>query len=271
MLASNVWQIWSKFALFSYGKSYVKKFAFCSSETFRSHCNNERFNIQDQRFGGQRVAGRCNHCGKRGHRVADCWHNPQNNRRQQESHFNQYGFNQQRSAPQRQPSGYLQNNQGPTHRMGGFYAGQLRTNEDYDQENSFDEIEQLPRRVSGLAVVCRIGHQVIDIDQLPHQVLGFSAICQADQQELSDESWLGDSGARMHMSPKRNWFSTYTPLPPGRVEVGLGDDHPLQADGIGTIKIDSSQGENLKLMRVLHVPRMKHNLFSLGEVTRRGY
>ena len=28
----------------------------------------------------------------------DCWHYPQNNRRQQEPHFNQYGFNQQRSA-----------------------------------------------------------------------------------------------------------------------------------------------------------------------------
>lgn len=73
------------------------------------------------------------------------------------------------------------------------------------------------------------------------------------------------------MTSNRNWFSTYIPLPEGRLEVVLGDDTTLNAIGIDTIEIMTSQGEKLPLSQVLHVPELKYNLFSLGKVAKKGF
>ena len=87
----------------------------------------------------------------------------------------------------------------------------------------------------------------------------------------SPDVWIGDSGAGKHMTPRREWFSTYTPLPPGRVMVEMGDKTMKSSVSVGTVPIVTNKGMELELAQVLHVPELGHNLFSLREVTKRKF
>ena len=53
--------------------------------------------------------------------------------------------------------------------------------------------------------------------------------------------------------------------------VVIGDDRTQPAAGIETAEIISDLQEIVKMYQVLHVPYLKYNLFSLGEVTKREF
>ncbi|XP_017882356.1 uncharacterized protein LOC108626275, partial [Ceratina calcarata] len=89
-----------------------------------------------------------------------------------------------------------------------------------------------------------------------------------------DESvWLADSGASMHMTFKRDYFSELGPVKNIRC-VKIAGNKLLPVTGVGTINIQvtvNKKLENRQLTNVLLVPDLKRNLFSVGAITDRGF
>lgn len=84
------------------------------------------------------------------------------------------------------------------------------------------------------------------------------------------QSWCGDSGSGSHMTPNRSWFLTYERLEKNHTDVVLGDERILPAIGIGVVPVVTSDGRRFALTKILHVPGLRRNLFSIGEVTKKG-
>ncbi|KAI9198581.1 hypothetical protein LWI28_018562 [Acer negundo] len=76
--------------------------------------------------------------------------------------------------------------------------------------------------------------------------------------------WLLDSAATWHMTSQREWFHKYEPV--SRGSVFMGNDHALEIDGIGTIKIKMHDGTIRTIYEVRHVKGLKKNLLSLGQL-----
>ena len=53
--------------------------------------------------------------------------------------------------------------------------------------------------------------------------------------------------------------------------MSLGDDHPCQVAGVGTIRVRMYDGIIRTLTNVKHVPELKKNLISLGYLEKQGY
>ena len=51
----------------------------------------------------------------------------------------------------------------------------------------------------------------------------------------------------------------------------MGNDHPCQIVGIGSVKIQMFDGNIRMLTNVRHIPDMKRNLISLGMMDSKGY
>ena len=61
--------------------------------------------------------------------------------------------------------------------------------------------------------------------------------------DYSDNAeWILDSGATYHVCPSRAWFSSFEKLD-GCYTV-MGDDHPCNIEGMGTVRIKMDDGEN---------------------------
>ena len=56
-----------------------------------------------------------------------------------------------------------------------------------------------------------------------------------------------------------------------KTEVKLGTDKTVDVDGKGVVNIVTKQGEPKTISEVYHVPRLKHNLISVGQLTPEGY
>ena len=80
-------------------------------------------------------------------------------------------------------------------------------------------------------------------------------------------SWVLDSGATFHMCPHKNWFATYKQT---SGTVYLGDDNPLEVEGIGNIKLKMFD-DIIRNIDCWHVPQMKRNLISLSTLDDQGY
>uniref|UniRef100_A0A5S6QG22 CCHC-type domain-containing protein n=1 Tax=Trichuris muris TaxID=70415 RepID=A0A5S6QG22_TRIMR len=89
---------------------------------------------------------------------------------------------------------------------------------------------------------------------------------------LSSDEWIYDSGATVHMTRHRLFFSTYEPFAAPSA-VNIGDGRTIKAIGKGTITIEVRIGrkwlEN-HLLDVLHVPDIGMNLFSKTASVKRG-
>ena len=76
--------------------------------------------------------------------------------------------------------------------------------------------------------------------------------------------WILDGGATDHMTNRKDLFVDMKPLT-GKVEVG--DGHPIDIEGIGTVKLNISSecgGFILEFKNVLYIPELKDNLISQG-------
>ena len=95
----------------------------------------------------------------------------------------------------------------------------------------------------------------------------------ANTSENKEDFFLADSGASMHMTYRRDFFSEIKNVPPGSC-IKVADDKRLPATGIGNIKIremiDNKVFERV-LTNVLFVPDLKRNLFSIGAVNDKGF
>lgn len=91
--------------------------------------------------------------------------------------------------------------------------------------------------------------------------------------EVPENKWLIDSGASSHMTPKREYFSTYRAFSTPE-KVGLGDGRTVEAVGVGTVRVNMlfkvSNSKKAVMYDVLHVPKLACNLFSVRAAAKKG-
>ena len=105
---------------------------------------------------------------------------------------------------------------------------------------------------------------IADVDTSDDGATLFSeAITTSKEKRKLTDVWLLDSGASWHMTSNRNWFHTYEPISEG--VVYMGNNHPLEIVGIGSIKLKSYDGATRTIQGVRHVKGLKKNLLSLGQ------
>ncbi|KAG8479138.1 hypothetical protein CXB51_029778 [Gossypium anomalum] len=83
------------------------------------------------------------------------------------------------------------------------------------------------------------------------------------------EEWILDSGCTFHMSPNRDWFTTYEIV--SECVVLIGNNTSCKIAGVGTIKVKMFDGVVRTLSDVRHVPELKRNLISLSTLDSKGY
>ncbi|XP_046407465.1 uncharacterized protein LOC124172103 [Ischnura elegans] len=82
--------------------------------------------------------------------------------------------------------------------------------------------------------------------------------------------WILDGGASDHMTNRKHLFINLRPL---IGQVAVGDGYTLEVRGIATIKLEISSesgGCNIDFPDVLYMPDLKDNLFSKGELDKKG-
>ena len=84
----------------------------------------------------------------------------------------------------------------------------------------------------------------------------------SNTEQRSKNEWILDSDCTFHMSPNRDWFTTYEPVYNGLVL--MGNDAQCKVVGEGTIKIKTHDGIVRTLTGVRYVSELKRNLISLG-------
>jgi hypothetical protein len=87
--------------------------------------------------------------------------------------------------------------------------------------------------------------------------------------DRSNDKWVLDTACTFHMSPKRDWFTTYDSVNGG--SVLMGNNFACKIVGIGTIRIRMHDGIVRTLTNVRHIPDLKKNLISLGTLDSLGY
>ena len=76
--------------------------------------------------------------------------------------------------------------------------------------------------------------------------------------KVYDDSWVIDSGAKYHMTPKSQLFYTYTPSPSNK-KIAVANGSLATVAGFGDIHITPT----LILKNVLHVPKLSASLVSI--------
>ena len=85
----------------------------------------------------------------------------------------------------------------------------------------------------------------------------------------SSDVWVMDTGASYHMTPRREWFSKYTEVLDGK--INMANDFVYKIAGIGSIKLRTHDGRFCTLNKVRHVPSMTKNLISVSLLDSRGF
>lgn len=81
--------------------------------------------------------------------------------------------------------------------------------------------------------------------------------------------WYVDSGCSNHMSSAKSMFRELDES--AKSKVRLGDGKQLEVEGKGTIAITTEQGNTKLLYDVQYVPKLAHNLLSIGQLLNSGY
>ena len=90
---------------------------------------------------------------------------------------------------------------------------------------------------------------------------------------LDKKAWFADSGATEHMTEHRHWFTTFKPIPTGTWSVTVADDRDLWVEGVGDIlitRIVDGIHKRGVLQKVLYIPELRRNLFSIGLASKAG-
>ncbi|GMI95059.1 hypothetical protein HRI_003175200 [Hibiscus trionum] len=82
------------------------------------------------------------------------------------------------------------------------------------------------------------------------------------------DAWILDSGCSYHITPNKEWFSTYMSVNFG--SVYLGDDRCCNIVGIGEVRNKIYDGTVRTLCDVRHILDLKKNLISLGTLHKNG-
>lgn len=91
--------------------------------------------------------------------------------------------------------------------------------------------------------------------------------------EVKSDGWIADSGATDHMSSDRSIFTSFTPYPEGIIPIRVANKQIMYCRGIGTVELISRIGNKtreISLKKVLYVPELGRNLFSVKAANRQG-
>ena len=81
--------------------------------------------------------------------------------------------------------------------------------------------------------------------------------------------WNADTAATSHMTPYRHWLRNYVPK---RIPIKLANNKTVYSAGEGTMVfnpiVNGQAVRPLEFFRVLHVPDLRNNLFSVLFLTR---
>ncbi|CAJ2658024.1 unnamed protein product [Trifolium pratense] len=87
---------------------------------------------------------------------------------------------------------------------------------------------------------------------------------------VSDESmWIVDSGATLHVTPRKEFFTSYTSGDFGGLK--MGNDGVAKVIGVGDICLQTNMGMQLLLRDVKHAPDVRFNLISVHMLYDCGY
>jgi len=78
------------------------------------------------------------------------------------------------------------------------------------------------------------------------------------------DAWVVDSGASFRATPNRKHFHEYFQVDFGHFH--LGDDKPCKIVGMGKVFINQKNGNQWLLKEVRHVPYLKKNIISIGQL-----
>ena len=70
--------------------------------------------------------------------------------------------------------------------------------------------------------------------------------------------WIIDSGATLHVTPRKEFFTSYTPGDFGVLK--MGNDGVSKVIGIGDVWLQTNMGMKLLLKGVRHAPDVRFNL-----------
>ncbi|RDY02478.1 hypothetical protein CR513_14057, partial [Mucuna pruriens] len=87
---------------------------------------------------------------------------------------------------------------------------------------------------------------------------------------VSDESmWIIDSGATLHVTPRKKFFTSYTSSDFGVLK--MGNDGVSKVIGVGDVCLQTNIGVQLRLRGVKHAPDVRFNLISMHILDDGGY
>ena len=88
-----------------------------------------------------------------------------------------------------------------------------------------------------------------------------------DASSPTSSNWTVDTGASRHMTPHRSWFHVYAPYV---VPIRLADNSVIYSAGVGSVvfRSEGEDSQDIEFHDVLHVPRLRNNLFSPFHLTR---
>lgn len=212
------------------------------------HCRNcelDNHNTEDCRYLGDRSVIRCSKCKTFGHVDKDCWGKDGPKRRRNNRNDGRYSGNK-RSRTDQTNEGIEQTN-----------SGIVEIDENSDQQITF-------------------GVQEGEIWFDESEVGQYSGFKEYEESNENDErvlyyDWLADSATTSHICNDRQAFINYSPDGEGTV-IGVGNIKTA-IQGRGTVQLYSEcEGitYSLTMENVLHIPKNKNNLISLGRWDREG-
>jgi hypothetical protein len=92
--------------------------------------------------------------------------------------------------------------------------------------------------------------------------------CHKTEQQPKD-LWLLDNGCNNHMTGNKELLSCLDSSISS--DITLGNDHLVKVQGKGTIPILTKQNVKKDICNVYHVPDLKHNFLSVGQLIEKGY
>ncbi|KAG8485684.1 hypothetical protein CXB51_019017 [Gossypium anomalum] len=107
-----------------------------------------------------------------------------------------------------------------------------------------------------------------EVDTVEDYSDGELLVASVNDSKVSKE-WILDLGCTFHMSPNRDWFTTYEIVSKGVVLIG--NNASCKIAGVGTIKVKIFDGVVRTLSDVRHVPELKRNLILLSTLNSKGY
>ena len=125
---------------------------------------------------------------------------------------------------------------------------------------------------------CRKSHEnkhksTVKHNAKPAKEMHMEGVLTASSDSSITEEWLIDSGATSHMTHSRELLSQYHKFEVPE-KVSLGDGRTVEALGTGDIQIDMtfqvSKQKRCVMRRVLHVPKLTNNLFSVRAAVSKG-